>query len=195
MADILRDRPRLTWSLFGPKYGTTEHPLPRHLTAGLILPANRMTVASLPLARMLEEISSARVVVVSLGNECGPGSVLDAHAMGRPVVSGNDMVYAFSNPYGTGLRVSTRPEAQAAVEHLLDNPYAADRLGQAGRDFVLREYHEDQQREDLREVVEFLQFDARTRELSQARGTSHPAQRLQDLRDKVARKLRRWRAT
>lgn len=194
MADILRDRPRLTWSLFGPKYGTTEHPLPRHLTAGLILPASRMTVASLPLARMLEEISSARVVVVSLGNECGPGSVLDAHAMGRPVVSGNDMVYAFSNPYGTGLRVSTRPEARAAVEHLLDNPDAADRLGQAGRDFVLREYHEDQQREDLREVVEFLQFDARTRELSQARGTSHTAQRLRDLRDKVARKLRRWRA-
>ena len=194
MAAIMRDRPQVTWSLFGPKYGTTEHPLPPHLTAGLVLPADRITVACLPLASMLEEITSARVVVVSLGNECGPGSVLDAHAMGRPVVSGNDMVYAFSNPYGTGLRVSTRREAQAAVEHLLDNPTAAGRLGQAGRDFVFREYHEDQQREDLRRVIDFLQLDPRTRELTRARGTSHQEQLLQDFRDKVARKLRKWQA-
>lgn len=192
MSALLKDRPGLEWSLCGPKYRTTADAIPTHLTAGLVMPSGRITTACLPLPSLLEEISSARVVVVSLGNECGPGSVLDAHAMARPVVSGNDMVYAFSNPLGTGLRVSNRAEAQVALAHLLDSPDVGDGLGRAGREFVLREYHEDQQRADLRQLIAFLQLDDKTRALTQVHGTSHTAQRIQDFRDKISRKLRKW---
>jgi hypothetical protein len=194
MHGLMRERPSLRWTLCGPKYGSDGHSLPSHLTAGLALPSDRMAVMCLPLPRLLEEISSARVVIVSLGNECGPGSVLDAHAMARPVVSGNDMVYAFSNPYGTGLRVTSRDEARNALTFLLDRPDAGDAMGTAGRDFVLREYHEDLQREDLRRLVAYLQLDDDTRRLHGFAGTSHAEQRRQDLRDKVERKLRSWQA-
>lgn len=192
MSDLMKDRPTLTWSLCGPKYGTREPAIPAHLTAGLALPSARTTVGCLPLPKLLEEISSARVVIVSLGNECGPGSVLDAHAMARPVISGNDMVYTFSNPYGTGLRVSNRAEGRDALAHLLDMPDAGDVLGRAGTEFVLREYHEDQQREDLRQLIAFLQLDTRTRTLTQAEGSTHASQRLRDFRDKLSRKFRAW---
>lgn len=193
MHGLMRERPSLHWTLCGPKYGSDGHSLPSHLGVGLTLPRDRMAVMCLPLPRLLEEISSARAVVVSLGNECGPGSVLDAHAMARPVVSGNDMVYAFSNPYGTGFRVTGRDEAREALTHLLDRPDAGDAMGLAGRDFVLREYHEDLQREDLRRLVAYLQLDGDTRRLHGFAGTSHAEQRHQDLRDKVERKLRSWR--
>ncbi|MDZ4688734.1 MAG: glycosyltransferase family 4 protein [Planctomycetaceae bacterium] len=193
MHDAMRERPSLRWSLCGPKYGTNSHPLPSHLTAGLTLPWERIAVSCLPLTELLEEISSARVIIVSLGNECGPGSVLDAHAMGRPVISGNDLVYAFSNPNGTGLRVTQREEATAALGHLLDRPDAGDAMGRAGRAFVLRNYHEDRQREDLRGLIDYLQLDDRSRLLSQVPGTSQGEQIRQDFCDKVGRKFRTWR--
>jgi hypothetical protein len=192
MGGLMRSRPDLKWTLCGPRYGSSQPSIPTHLTAGLCLPRDRIAVSSLPLEGLLGEISSARVVVVSLGNECGPGSVLDAHAMARPTISGNDMVYSFSNPYGTGLRITSRSDAVAAVCHLLDHPDEGELMGQAGKAFVLREYHEDRQREDLEHLLRFLQLDARTRRLSQIRGTSHSEQRWQDFCDKVTRKARTW---
>jgi hypothetical protein len=57
---------------------------------------------------------------------------------------------------------------------------------------VLREYHEDQQREDLRQLIAFLQLDTRTRTLTQAEGSTHASQRLRDLRNKLSRKVRTW---
>jgi len=116
--------------------------------------------------------------------------VLDAHAMGRPVISGNDMVYAFSNPFGTGLRVTGRDQAEAALRHLLEHPEAGDAMGIAGREFVLREYHEDRQREDLGRLITYLQFDSRSRDLTQIAGTSHRQQVWQDVLDKIGRKVR-----
>jgi glycosyltransferase involved in cell wall biosynthesis len=190
MDDVMRRRPGLHWTLCGPKYGSHRHPLPSHLTAGLSLPWERISVLCLSLSGLLKEIGTSRVVIVSLGNECGPGSVLDAHAMGRPVISGNDMVYAFSNPFGTGLRVTGRREAAAALEHVLDHPEAGDAMGRAGLEFVRQEYHEDRQREDLRRLVAFFQLDGHTRDLTQAAGTTHRQQVWQDLCDKVGRKVR-----
>jgi hypothetical protein len=190
MGAVLRNQPGLRWTLCGPRYGTHQHQLPAHLTAGVALPWDRISILCLPLAALLEEISTSRVVIVSLGNECGPGSVLDAHAVARPVISGNDTVYTFSNPYGTGLRVTGRNQAEAALQHLLEHPEAGDAMGRAGLEFVLRECHEDQQREDLRRLVAFLQLDGRTRSLMQVGGTSHRQQVWQDFRDKVGRKVR-----
>lgn len=190
MADVMRKRPGLRWTMCGPQYGSYRQPLPPHLTVGLTLPRERISVVCLPLAGLLREISTARAVIVSFGNECGPGSVLDAHAMARPVISGNDMVYAFSNPYGTGLRVTGRHQAAAALRHLLERPESGDAMGSAGREFVLREYHEDRQREDLDRLVAYLQLDQRTRDLTQIAGTSHRQQVLQDVRAKVGRKVR-----
>lgn len=195
MQDVMRKRPELRWTLCGPKYGTASQPLPTHLTTGLSLPWDRITVCCLPLMGLLEELSSARVVIVSLGNECGPGSVLDAHAMARPVVSGNDMVYAFSNPYGTGLRVTQRDEAEAALAHLLNHPNVGDAMGRAGREFVWHEYREDRQREDLRRVLDFLHLDARSRQLTYVPGTSCGEQTRQDFLDKITRKARQWLGT
>ena len=192
MQNVMRARPKLRWTLCGPKYGTSSHPLPAHLTAGLTLQWDRIAVCCLPLMGLLEEIASARVVIVSLGNECGPGSVLDAHAMARPVVSGNDLVYAFSNPYGTGLRVTNPDEAEAAVTHLLDHVVDGDAMGKAGRDFVRNDYHEDRQREDLHRLLAFLQLDAKSRTLTEAPGTSHHEQTRQDFLDKIRRKSRQW---
>lgn len=192
--DVFRQRPGTRWTLCGPQYGTSKHPLPLHLTAGLNLPRERTTVCCLPLVPLLEEISSARAVVVSLGNECGPGSVLDAHAMARPVISGNDMVYAFSNPYGTGLRVTHRHEAYTALNFLLDHHDEGDAIGKAGRDLMRNEYHENHQREDIRRVLDFLLLGDKARKLSQLPGTSHGEQVRQDFLDKVTRKVRTLRS-
>lgn len=195
MASVMGKRPDLRWTLCGPKYGTHGQPLPSHLTQGLDLPWGKISVVCLPLVALLEEISTARVVLVSMGNECGPGSVLDAHAMARPVISGNDIVYAFSNPCGTGLRVTGRHQAEEALSHLLEQPEVGDAMGRAGRQFVLREYHEDRQREDLDKLVSFLQLDDRTRSLTQSVGTSHRQQLWHDFQDKVGRKIRSLLAT
>ena len=112
--------------------------------------------------------------------------------MARPVVSGNDLVYAFSNPYGTGLRVTNPDEAEAAVTHLLDHELDGDAMGKAGRDFVRNDYHEDRQREDLHRLLAFLQLDTKSRTLTETPGTSHHQQTRQDFMDKIGRKSRQW---
>jgi len=89
--------------------------------------------------------------------------------------------------------VTQREEATAALGHLLDRPDAGDAMGRAGRAFVLRNYHEDRQREDLRGLIDYLQLDDRSRLLSQVPGTSQGEQIRQDFCDKVGRKFRTWR--
>ncbi len=82
-------------------------------------------------------------------------------------MSGNDMVYFYANPAGTGLRVTGQREAEAAVLHLLEHPDAANKMGRMGREFVLQEYHENHQRRDLAKLLEFLSLDETSRRLSQ----------------------------
>jgi hypothetical protein len=113
-------------------------------------------VLSLPLRELLGEIASARAVIASLGDETAGISTLDAHAMGRPVITGNDVVYKFVNPDGTGLRVSGRNDAYDALAFLMENPGAGDQLGRAGQDFVRREYSEVNQKQDLQSLIEVL---------------------------------------
>ena len=156
MEEVFPRRPNLSWLLCGPAYESAEPAMPRHLMRGLDLPRNRISCTTLPLPALLREIAASRVVLVSFGNECGPGSILDAHAMARPTISGNDMVYKFANPEGTGLRASTVAEARGCLEFLLDQPAIADAFGQAGRRLVLDEYHEDRQKNDLDRLVAYV---------------------------------------
>lgn len=190
MEEIMAEFPHLRWVLFGPVYTSGGCRFPAHLRQGLKLPDERIDVKSLPLPEMLIEIARSRVILVSLGNECGPGSVLDAHAMGRPVVSGNDMVYKFSNPDGTGIRVSDANEGRHAVSRLLRDPVACDRLGAAGRRFVMREYSDDSQRFDIETIIALASM---RREISDAGvfpATTKLQERWADFRDKGTRKWR-----
>jgi glycosyltransferase involved in cell wall biosynthesis len=156
MARLLADRPETSWTLCGPQYSSEEAALPRHLYAGLSLPWDRIRVVSLPPRHLLSEIASARAVIASLGDETAGISTLDAHAMGRPVITGNDIVYKFVNPDGTGLRVSRRGDAYDALSFLMSNPEAGDHLGAAGRAFVRSEYSAVNQKQDLQSLVHVL---------------------------------------
>ncbi len=156
MAKLLADRPETSWTLCGPQYSSDQAALPRHLFAGLSLPWDRIRVASLPLRELLGEIAGARAVIASLGDETAGISTLDAHAMGRPVITGNDVVYKFVNPDGTGLRVSRRNEAYDALAFLMENPDAGDQLGSAGQAFVRRECSEVNQKQDLQSLIEVV---------------------------------------
>jgi len=67
--------------------------------------------------------------------------VLEALAMARPVVSTRLGVEALDVTDGRDLRVADSPaEFAAAVLELLGDPAARRRLGQAGRDLVMRRY-------------------------------------------------------
>lgn len=189
MESVLNRYSDLQWVLCGPLYASSQKSVPEHLSTGLRLPEDRISYRNLPLMELLKEIASARAVLVSLGNECGPGSVLDAHAMARPVLSGNDMIYKFSNPEGTGLRVSSAPEGESALRFVLENPAAGKALGEAGKTFVMAEYHERRQRDDLNHLLGYLQLGESVAASSHP-GTARWQERLQDLIDKVSR---RWR--
>lgn len=194
MAKVLQERPQLRWVLCGPAYGSEPPALPRHLTWGLNMPWNRIECVSLPLESLLHEIATSRAVLVSLGNECGPGSILDAHAMGRPVISGNDMVYKYANPEGTGLRATTFAEARKCLEFLLDTPASCEALGQAGRSFVQAEYHEDRQRCDLVRLVDYIRSGVPFQPVSRIAAFSRWQERGIDLIDKASRWWRRRHA-
>lgn len=194
MEAVLPRRPTLRWVLCGPAYGSAEPAVPPHLTWGLNLPRDRITCTTLPLPGLLREIASSRAVLVSFGNECGPGSILDAHAMARPAISGNDMVYKFSNPEGTGLRANTVAEARGCLEFLLDDPAVADAFGQAGRRFVLEEYHEDRQKDDLDRLIAYVAAGVVRHPIALNPARHRWQERLENLRDRGARWWRTIRA-
>jgi glycosyltransferase involved in cell wall biosynthesis len=188
MQRILGEFPGYRWRLFGPRYSAGRHEIPPWVFRGLRLPSDRIEVGSLPLGELARGISAARVVLVSLGNETAGISALDAHAMGRPTLSGNDMVYQATNPNGTGVRVSTRRQCYEALRHLLGNPALCDAMGSCGRAVVLRRFTEEHQRGDLQEILEYLGMRDRLGPLAEYPGTSHRAERLRDLGYKLKRK-------
>jgi glycosyltransferase involved in cell wall biosynthesis len=194
METVLRERPFMSWVLCGPAYSSANPSLPKHLGSGLHLPWDRVTCKTLPLMELLDELASARAVLVSLGNETASISALDAHAVGRPAISGNDMVYKFTNPNGTGLRVTTADEAKKAVDFLIDNPAIADALGQAGRRWVQAEYHEERQKDDLAALVDFTRLDPKVRTATANKAPSKGRERLLDLADKISRHWRTLRS-
>lgn len=191
VARVLDRFPQYEWMLYGPPHGGDgDAPLPSHVLHGLRFPADRVHVYSLPLPELLPEIARARVVIASLGNEAGPISILDAHAMGRPVISGNDMVYGLSNPNGTGVRVTTSSECYEALVYLLERPSLCDQLGAAGKELVIRDFTEQQQQIDLQRIVDYLFMRDALGPIASYRGSSRLKQQLIELKDRILRKMR-----
>jgi hypothetical protein len=194
MTRVLGEWPTYTWTLYGPSYDRTSGRFPAHLFHGLDLPSDRVFVKNVPMPQLVEELSSARVVLVSMGGETGAISVLDAHAAGRPAISGNDVVYSYCNPSPVGIRVGTAPEAYQAVVHLLRNPQLCDRLGANGRRFIVSEFTEQEQRKDLGRILEVLTVTRPTGSLM-FRAPSRRKESLGALYERFYRKLRALRVS
>ena len=194
MERVLREWPSFSWTLFGPSYDRASGQFPEHLFHGLDLPMDRIFVRNVPMPRLVEELGSAQVVLVSLGGECGPVSVLDAHAVGRPALSGNDVVYKYSNPTTTGMRVDTVDEGYQALVHLLKSPQLCDELGEKGRRLILSEFTEKDQRKDLLNILDSLAVTGPTAALT-FRARSRRRESLDILRERFFRKLRQFRVS
>jgi len=153
---VLAEDPNCSWYLYGPNHGShiKDH-LPSVL-AGVALPQDQIFVQSLPLCRLAPSIAEAQVVVVSLGNETACISALDAHAAGRPVLSGDDLIFKYNNPEVAGFRVSSDSERYRAIMTLLDNPELSDQMGRNGRTLVENDYTERNQESDLRVILEYI---------------------------------------
>jgi glycosyltransferase involved in cell wall biosynthesis len=154
MSEFMILYPQYHWKLYGPSHGAhIPSDLPNNFTKGLNLPLDRIHVFNLAQEQLLPAISAAQVVLVSLGNETACISALDAHAMGRPVLSGSDMVFFFNNRTATGYRVtSSRQRLQKLIE-LAENPELADRLGQEGRKLISAEYTEENLSQDMHRIL------------------------------------------
>lgn len=162
MERILREKKECRWSLFGPVYGKGHGAFPAYLFQGLGLPMERIEIANLTMAETFSRLTGVRVVLASLGNETGAISTLDAHAAGCVVVSGNDIIYKYANPEGTGIRVTSADERYDAVLRLLEDAPLCERLGANGRTFVQREFTEENLREDLERLVWAAESGVRT---------------------------------
>lgn len=191
METVLADFPSYRWSLFGPSHGAqATGGMPAHLLKGLDLPSDRVEIRSLPLRPLLEEMGRARIVLVSLGNETACISALDAHAMGRPVVSGNDMIFKYVNPEGTGIRVTTARERYDAIRVLIQDAELGDELGVAGKQLIRSDYTEANQRADLARILSYLEIRDR---LGAASANPPPDRFIENLsyfEDRVRRKAR-----
>jgi glycosyltransferase involved in cell wall biosynthesis len=194
MQRILYEHPSYVWTLCGPSYETGTGGLPTYVFHGLELPRDRVVIKNLPLMELIPVISSARIVLASLGNECGPISILDAHSTGRPVLSGNDMVYKLSNPEGTGVRVTTPDECYAAISRLINDPQLGDALGAMGKEMVLAEYTEKNQFNDLLRILEYLEIADRLGTLANHVAPSAMRVHLGEYQDKVKRKTLQFMA-
>jgi glycosyltransferase involved in cell wall biosynthesis len=86
------------------------------------------------------------VAVPSLGAEGGPGIVVEAALAGRPTIVSDvpgaaDLVVRHAN--GVVVRPGDVTALADAIEQVLDDPAAADRLGAAGRIAALARYAPD----------------------------------------------------
>lgn len=161
MQRILNENPDYEWVLYGPSHGKShgsyvDRVPGKEIFPGLFFRDGQLIFRSLPLAALAGELCEARLVLVSLGNETACISALDAHAMGRPVVSGNDMVFKYINPEGTGVRVFGSKERYFAVKTLISDPGLCDELGRAGRELVIQDYSEPNQSQDIVRVLQYL---------------------------------------
>jgi hypothetical protein len=194
MERILSEFPTWRWELFGPSYGRASAAIADDVFYDLRLPPERVQIRNLAMAEMLRRLTTARIVGVSLGNECGPSSVLDGHAMGKPVVSGNDVVYSFANPCHTGLRASNSEEIYRAVRTLIESKVLRQQMGTAGRELVLREYTEKSQGHDLEQMIQQIEMLALAGPSAVALGTSAWKETVDDVGAMLQRKLRKRRA-
>lgn len=189
MQQILKEYPSYQWVLCGPNHGSHVGGMPSYIMNGLEMPEDRISVKSLPLSSLAEEISSARIVLVSLGNETACISALDAHAMGRPVISGNDMVFKYNNTEGTGIRVFTAAERYNAIVKLMNDHQLCDRLGAAGKEMILSDFTEINQQNDLSKVLNYVAISNSLGEIADYIPPASWINTLSNVIDKVKRKI------
>jgi hypothetical protein len=129
------------------------------IASDLDLPVDRIEMRNLPLRGLATEIKRSQIVLASLGGEDGPVSYLDGHALGVPVLSGDDIIGKYSNPEGTGLRCTTAQECELAIEFLLNKPEVRKRMGELGRLWInMNGLTEDHQRAQIQHVLAYLQL-------------------------------------
>jgi glycosyltransferase involved in cell wall biosynthesis len=189
MERVLRAFPTYEWILYGPDHSSNGDGLDPYIFRSLELPKDRVKLKSLPLAELFHELSTARVVLVSLGNETACISALDAHAVGRPVISGNDMVFKYTNMEGAGLRVSSSSERYDAIKKLLEEPQLADALGACGKQMVLRDFTEDNQKNDLAHLLNYLRIKREWNSLRESLPPSRLSSYVFDTKEKLRRKM------
>jgi hypothetical protein len=150
-----RDR-SLKWVLCGPSYSWLGKERRPEALADLCLPWEQLVFKNLPLPQLALEIQRSKVMLGSLGGEdCGV-AYLDGHALGVPVVCGDDIIGKWGNPEGMGLRCTTAQECQEAIAFLLAHPDVCERMGQAGRRWVSETLTEKQQKRCLEDILNYL---------------------------------------
>jgi glycosyltransferase involved in cell wall biosynthesis len=111
------------------------------------LPAGvRWIEAHVPYAQYRALYEEAAIVVVATGdtlNACGVTSLMEAMAMGKPViVSDNPALRDYLPPPDAGIVVPVGDEAalRAALRRLIDDPEEARRMGVRAREFAQRQF-------------------------------------------------------
>ena len=150
MERILREYPAYRWVILGWSWGKKDRSTTAWAFHGLQLPHDRIEIARVSINEVAHTASRARAVLVSMGLDAACGAALEAHAMGRPVLSGDGMVFKYANPDGTGLRVRSGEHRYRALKLLIDDPDLGDRLGRASKAHVLANYTEPNLRRDSR---------------------------------------------
>ena len=160
MAGVMRRHPSLRWVLCAPSYSRllSEGGIPS-MISDLDLPIDRIEIKNLPLLQLAAEIKRSQVMLASLGGEDGPTAYLDGHALGVPVLCGDDIIGKFSNPEGTGLRCTTAAECEAALEFLLNEPDLRKQMGELGERWIRSAgLTEEHQRAQLEHIISYVQF-------------------------------------
>lgn len=158
VAPLLRSDPSLKWVFCGPSYTSlASGHMPSALT-GLDLPQEQVTFKNLPLQELAGEICRSKVLLASLGGEDAGVAYLDGHALGVPVICGDDIFGKYANPEGMGLRCTTVKECREAIEFLLANPALAARMGQVGKQWIAESMNENRQARCLEHILCWLEI-------------------------------------
>jgi len=158
MQDIMEKYKNIQWLLCVPSYDRpSESDLP-FILRKLKLQADRIRLKNLSLEELAVEIKKSKILLCSLGGEDGPVSYLDGHALGVPVLCGDDIYGKYYNPEGTGLRCTNVKECFAAIDYILGKPEIAYEMGINGVKWIEENLTEKHQENYLRQIISFLQM-------------------------------------
>lgn len=149
MERILAQHSSLKWIVCAPNYSRllSGSSFPA-LIADLHLPKDRVHFKNLPLRELAGEIKQSKLLMASLGGEDGPVSYLDGHALGVPVLCGDDIIGLYANPPGVGIRCTTTEDCYNALHYLLTAPDLAEEMGSLGKKWVSN-YNEELQADQI----------------------------------------------
>jgi glycosyltransferase involved in cell wall biosynthesis len=156
MKTIMTRYKTLKWVLCGPSYDTEHGSRLLDAFLGIDLPIDRLTFKNLTLPELALEIKRSKIMLASLGGEDGPVSYLEGHAVGVPVLCGDDIIGKHNNPEGLGLRCTTTSECEEAIEFLLANPEVCQAMGVMGRKWIIENMTEKQQKGYIEQLLAYL---------------------------------------